>query len=34
MPTCFASEAEFSRWLKANHKTAPKLLVGFRRKKP
>src|ERR1043165_5634262 len=29
MPTYFASEAEFRRWLKANHKTAPELLVGF-----
>ena len=34
MPTYFASEAEFRRWLKANHQTAPELLVGSRRKKP
>jgi uncharacterized protein YdeI (YjbR/CyaY-like superfamily) len=32
MPTYFASEAEFRRWLKANHETAPELLVGFWKK--
>jgi uncharacterized protein YdeI (YjbR/CyaY-like superfamily) len=28
----FASEAEFRRWLEANHETAPELLVGFWKK--
>ena len=32
MPTYFATEAEFRRWLKANHETAPELLVGFWKK--
>ena len=32
MPSYFASEAEFRRWLKANHETAPELLVGFWKK--
>ena len=31
-PTFFASEAEFRRWLEANHETAPELLVGFWKK--
>ena len=31
-PTYFATEAEFRRWLKANHQTAPELLVGFWKK--
>ena len=32
MPTFFASEFEFRRWLEANHETAPELLVGFWKK--
>ena len=32
MPTYFASAAEFRRWLKANHETAPELLVVFWKK--
>ena len=32
MPTYFASEAEFRDWLKANHESAPELLVGFWKK--
>jgi hypothetical protein len=28
-PVFFESEAEFRRWLEANHETAPELLVGF-----
>ena len=32
MPTYFASEADFRRWLAANHQTAPELLVGFWKK--
>ena len=31
-PTFFPSEADFRRWLTANHTTAPELLVGFRKK--
>lgn len=31
-PTFFATEAEFRRWLEANHQTAPELLVGFWKK--
>jgi len=31
-PTYFPTEAEFRRWLKANHETAPDLLVGFWKK--
>jgi uncharacterized protein YdeI (YjbR/CyaY-like superfamily) len=31
-PTFFPSEAEFRRWLAANHETAPELLVGFWKK--
>jgi uncharacterized protein YdeI (YjbR/CyaY-like superfamily) len=31
-PTFFAIEADFRRWLKANHATAPELLVGFWKK--
>jgi uncharacterized protein YdeI (YjbR/CyaY-like superfamily) len=31
-PTYFAIEADFRRWLKANHATAPELLVGFWKK--
>ncbi|MFL6846961.1 MAG: YdeI/OmpD-associated family protein [Sphingomicrobium sp.] len=31
-PTFFASEADFRRWLQANHDTAPELLVGFWKK--
>ena len=31
-PTFFATEAEFRRWLDANHKSAPELLVGFWKK--
>jgi uncharacterized protein YdeI (YjbR/CyaY-like superfamily) len=31
-PTYFATEAEFRSWLKANHETAPELLVGFWKK--
>jgi uncharacterized protein YdeI (YjbR/CyaY-like superfamily) len=30
--TYFATEAEFRRWLDANHETAPELLVGFWKK--
>ena len=32
MPTYFASEADFRRWLKVHHGTAPELLVGFWKK--
>jgi uncharacterized protein YdeI (YjbR/CyaY-like superfamily) len=31
-PTFFPTEAEFRRWLEANHETAPELLVGFWKK--
>jgi uncharacterized protein YdeI (YjbR/CyaY-like superfamily) len=31
-PTFFATEADFRRWLQANHQTAPELLVGFWKK--
>jgi uncharacterized protein YdeI (YjbR/CyaY-like superfamily) len=31
-PVFFPAEAEFRRWLEANHKTAPELLVGFWKK--
>ena len=31
-PTFFASEADFRRWLEANHETAEELLVGFWKK--
>lgn len=31
-PTFFASEADFRRWLEANHATASELLVGFWKK--
>ena len=31
-PTFFPTEAEFRRWLDANHATAPELLVGFWKK--
>ena len=31
-PTYFATEADFRRWLEANHKTTPELLVGFWKK--
>ena len=31
-PTYFATEADFRRWLKANHEHAPELLVGFCKK--
>jgi uncharacterized protein YdeI (YjbR/CyaY-like superfamily) len=31
-PTYFATEADFRRWLKANHEGAPELLVGFWKK--
>jgi uncharacterized protein YdeI (YjbR/CyaY-like superfamily) len=31
-PTFFATAADFRRWLKANHETAPELLVGFWKK--
>jgi len=31
-PTYFAIEADFRRWLEANHETAPELLVGFWKK--
>jgi uncharacterized protein YdeI (YjbR/CyaY-like superfamily) len=31
-PTFFASEAEFRRWLEANHASSPELLVGFWKK--
>ena len=30
--TFFPTEADFRRWLEANHKTAPELLVGFWKK--
>ena len=32
VPTSFPSEADFRRWLDANHETAPELLVGFWKK--
>ena len=31
-PTYFSTEADFRLWLKANHETAPELLVGFWKK--
>jgi uncharacterized protein YdeI (YjbR/CyaY-like superfamily) len=31
-PTYFLTEADFRRWLEANHGTAPELLVGFCKK--
>jgi uncharacterized protein YdeI (YjbR/CyaY-like superfamily) len=31
-PVFFPTEADFRRWLEANHKTAPELLVGFWKK--
>ncbi len=31
-PTFFATEADFRRWLEANHENAPELLVGFWKK--
>ncbi len=31
-PTYFRTEADFRRWLEANHETAPELLVGFWKK--
>ena len=31
-PTFFPTEADFHRWLEANHQTAPELLVGFWKK--
>jgi len=31
-PVFFESEADFRRWLEANHTTAPELLVGFWKK--
>jgi uncharacterized protein YdeI (YjbR/CyaY-like superfamily) len=31
-PTFFSTEADFRRWLEANHATAPELLVGFWKK--
>ena len=31
-PTFFATEADFRRWLEANHETAPELLVAFWKK--
>ena len=31
-PVFFSSEAEFRRWLEANHETAPELLVGLWKK--
>ena len=31
-PTYFATEADFRIWLKANHESAPELLVGFWKK--
>ena len=31
-PTFFPTEAEFRRWLEANHATVPELLVGFWKK--
>lgn len=32
MPTFFPTEADFRRWLEANHEKAPELLVGFWKK--
>ena len=32
LPTYFATEADFRRWLEANHETAPEFLVGFWKK--
>ena len=31
-PIYFPTEADFRRWLKANHQSAPELLVGFWKK--
>jgi uncharacterized protein YdeI (YjbR/CyaY-like superfamily) len=31
-PTYFSAESDFRRWLRANHETAPELLVGFWKK--
>jgi uncharacterized protein YdeI (YjbR/CyaY-like superfamily) len=31
-PTYFATEADFRRWLEANHQRAPELMVGFWKK--
>src|SRR3954454_7618247 len=31
-PVFFSTEADFRRWLEANHETAPELLVGFWKK--
>ena len=31
-PVFFPTEADFRRWLEANHETAPELLVGFWKK--
>lgn len=31
-PTYFETEAEFRKWLAANHKSAPELLIGFWKK--
>ena len=31
-PTHFPTDADFRRWLKSNHETAPELLVGFWKK--
>ncbi len=31
-PAFFATEEDFRRWLEANHKTAPELLIGFWKK--
>ena len=31
-PTFFSTEADFRRWLEANHETSPELLVGFWKK--
>jgi len=31
-PVFFETEADFRRWLEANHASAPELLVGFRKK--
>src|SRR5215218_3358641 len=31
-PTFYPTEADFRRWLEANHETAPELLVGFWKK--
>jgi len=31
-PVFFPSDADFRRWLEANHETAPELLVGFWKK--